>query len=75
MRWLGDLAEGGDEIWLYMDQPGLKLQNLPKQLRLLADSPPTTGRRSIANLMGEASVTDQLPVMMLDTMRTNRGLK
>jgi len=37
----GDLPEGGDERLKNMAQVVLKPQNLPKELRLLADSPPT----------------------------------
>jgi len=50
MRRPGDLPEGRDERLTNMEQVVLKPQNLPEQLRLLADSPPAQGRHSISDL-------------------------
>jgi len=53
----------------------LKPQNLPKQLRLLADSLPAQGCPSIPDLMTEAYQTDPLPGKILEAIRTNSGLQ
>ena len=54
----GDLPEGGNDRLHNMEHVLLKPQNLPKQLCLLADSPPARGRPSISNLMTEDYETD-----------------
>jgi len=71
----GDLPEGVDERLENMEQVVLKPQNLPEQLRLLADSPPVQGRPSISDLMTEAYQTDPLPGKILEAIRTNSGLQ
>ena len=71
----GDLPEGGDERLKNMEQVVLKPQNLPKELRLLADSPPAQGHSSILNLMMEASETDPLPGRILEAIRANGSSK
>jgi len=71
----GDLPEGGDERLRNMEQVVLKPQNLPKELRLLADSPPTQGHPSISDLMSDAYKTDPLPGKILEAIRTNGSLK
>jgi len=71
----GDLPEGGDERLKNMEKVVLKLQNLPRELRFLADSPPTQGHPSIPDLMTEAYETDPLPGKILEAIRTNGSLK
>jgi len=58
---LGDLPEAGDERLKNVEQVVLKPQHLPKQLRLLADSPPTQGRLSLSDFMTEAYEANPLP--------------
>jgi len=58
-----------------MEQVVLKLQNLPGELRLLADSPPGQGRPSIPDLMTEAYETDPLPGKIVKAVRMNGSLK
>jgi hypothetical protein len=53
----------------------LKLHNLPKELHLLADSPPAQGHPSISDLMTEAYETDPLPGKILEAIRTIGSLK
>jgi len=74
-RRLGDHPEGGDERLDNLEQMVLKLQNLPEQLRLLADSPPAQGHPSISNLMTEAYETYPLPGKVLEAIRTKSGLQ
>jgi len=69
----GDLPEGGDERLKHMKQMVLKPQNLPEQLRLLADCPPIQGRPSISGLMIKAYVTDPLPGKIQEPMQTTSG--
>jgi len=71
----GDLPEGGDVRLRNMEQVVLKAQNLPEQMRFLADSPPTQGCHSISNLMTEAYETDPLPGKILEAIRTKSGLR
>jgi hypothetical protein len=71
----GDLPEGRDERLKNMGQVVLKLQNIPKELLLLADSPPAQGRPSISDLMSDAYKTDPLPGKILEAIHTNRSLK
>ena len=71
----GDLPERGDERLNDMEKVVLKPQNLPKQLRLLADSPPAQGCPSITDLMTEAYKTDPLPGKILEAIRTKNGLQ
>jgi len=66
---------GGDERLNNMEQVVLKLQNLPRELRLLVGSPPTQGRPSISDLMTEAHETDPLPGKILEAIRTDGSLK
>jgi len=58
-----------------MEQVILKPQNLPRELRLLVDSPPSQGRLSIPDLMTEACQTDAVQGKMLETIRTNGSQK
>jgi len=74
MRRPGDLPEGGDKRLNNMEQVVLKPQNLPKQLRLLADSLPAQGHPSIFHLMTEAYEADLLPGKILEAIRTKSGL-
>ena len=69
----GDHPEGGVERLKNMEQMVLKPQNLPEQLHLLADSPPTQGRPSIPNHMTKACQTDPLPGKILEAIQTNSG--
>ena len=69
----GDLPEGGDEGLKNMKQMVLKPQNLPEQLRLLADFPPIQGRPSISDLMIKPYETDPLPGTILEPIRTTSG--
>jgi len=58
-----------------MEQVLLKPQNLPEQLRLLADRPPTQGCPSIPDLLTKAYQTDPLPGKLLEGIRMNSGLQ
>ena len=58
-----------------MEQVVLKLQNLPKELHLLADTPLAQGRPSISDLMTEAYETDPLPGKILEGIHTNGSVK
>jgi len=75
MRRPGDLPEGWDERLENMEQVVLKPQNLPKQLRLLTDSPPAQGRPSISDLMTDACETDLLPEKIQEAIRPKKGLQ
>jgi len=67
----GDLPEGGDERLKNMEQA----QNLLRELRLLADSPPAQGRPSIPDLMTEAYETDPVPGKMPEAICPNGSVK
>jgi len=71
----GDLPKGGDERLKNMEQVVLKLQNPPKELRLLADSPHTQGSPSISVLMSDEYEADQLSRKILEAIRSNGSLK
>jgi len=71
----GDLPERGDERLKKIEQVVLKLQNLPRELCLLADSPPAQGGPSIADLMTDAYEPDPLSGKILEAIRTNGSLK
>jgi len=71
----GDLPEGGDERLRNMEQVVLKPQNLPEQLRLLADSPPAQGRPFIFDPMIKAYQPDPLPGKILEAIRTENGMQ
>jgi len=58
-----------------MEQVVLKPQNLPEQLRLLADSEPAQDGPSISNLMTEAYETDPLPGKIVEGIRTKNGFQ
>jgi len=66
-----DLPERGDERLKSMEQVVLKPQNLPKELRLLVDSPPAQGHPSISDLMFGVYETDPLRGSILEAIRTN----
>ena len=71
----GDLPEKGDERIENMEQVVLKPQNLPKRLRLLADSLPAQGRPSISDLMTKPYETDPLPGNILEAIQAKNGLQ
>jgi len=71
----GDLPEGGDERLKHTEQVVVKLQNLPRELRLLVDSPPALGRPSSPDLMTEAYETDPLSGKILEAIRMIGSLK
>jgi len=58
-----------------MEQVVLKLQNLLRELGLLADSPPAQGRPSISDLMTNAYETDPVPGKILEAIHTNGSMK
>jgi len=58
-----------------MEQVVLKQENLPEQLRLLADSPPALGRPSISDFMIKEYGTDLLPGRILEAIRMRSGLE
>jgi len=66
--------EGGDERFEIVEQVVPKPQNLPKQLHLLADSPPAQGRPSVSDLMTEPYVADPQPGTILEAIQTKNGL-
>jgi hypothetical protein len=74
-RRLGDLPDGGDERLKNMEQVVLKLQNVLKELCLLADGLHVQGGPFIADLMTEAYETDLLPAKILETIPMNGSLK
>ena len=53
----------------------LKPQNLPEQLRLLADSPPAQGCPCISDRITKAYETDPLPGKILEAIRAQNGLQ
>jgi len=71
----GDLPLGGDERLNHMEQVVRKPQNLPEQLRLLAESPPALGHPSISYPMPKAYEIDSLPRRILDAIRRKSGLQ
>jgi len=71
----GDLPERGDERLKNMERVVLKPQNLPKQLRLLVDSPPVQGRPCISDLLTTAYETDSLPWKILEAIQTNSAFQ
>jgi len=71
----GDLPEGGDARLGNMEQVVLKPQNLPEQLRLLADSPPVQFRPSIPDLMAKGYKTDPSPGRIWEAIRMKSGLQ
>jgi len=71
----GDLPEGGDERLNNMEQVVLKPQNVPEQLHLLEDSPPTQGHPSIPDLIIKAYETDPQPGRILEAIRTKCGIQ
>ena len=64
----GDLLERGDERLNDTEQVVLKPQDLPNQLHLLAESPPTQGRPSISDLKTQAYRNDPLPGKILEAI-------
>jgi len=70
-RRLGDLLDGGDERLKKMEQVVRKPRNLPKESRLLADSPPAHGRPTLPERLTEAYETDSLPGEGLEAIRMN----
>jgi len=66
----GNISDGVDEGFKNIAQRILKPQNLPEQLRVLADSPPAEGHPSIPDIMAEAYVTHFLPGKILEAIRT-----
>ena len=71
----GDLPEGGDERLTSMEQVVLKPQNLPEQLRLLADIPPAHGSPSVSDLLTKTYQTDPVAGKILEVIRMNSGLQ
>jgi len=71
----GDLLERGDERLNDTEQVVLKPQDLPNQLHLLAESPPTQGRPSISDLKTQAYRNDPLPGKILEAIWTKSGLQ
>jgi len=65
----------GDERLNNMEQVVLKLQNLPKQLHMLVESPPAQGRPFISDLTTEASEADPLPGKILEAIQTKNRLQ
>jgi len=65
----------GDERLKNMEQVVLKLQNLPKQLRMLVESPPAQGRPFISDLTTEAYEADPLPGKILEAIHTKNRLQ
>jgi len=70
----GDHPERRDERWKNMEQVALKPQNLPEQLRLLANSQPFLGRPSSADLLAEWYLTGLLLGQMMNALQMNSGL-
>jgi len=66
---------GGDERLKHMEQVVLKPQNLPEQLRLLADGPPAQGHPSIIDIFTHAYESDPLPEEILNAIRANDSIK
>ena len=65
----GDLPqEEGDERITERQKAVLKPQNLPNELRLLADIPPPVGRTPLESLLVEAYETDPFPQSVLDDL-------
>jgi len=58
-----------------MERVVVKLQNVPEQLHLLADSPPTQGHPSIPDLIIKAYETDPQPGRILEAIRTKCGIR
>jgi len=65
----GDLPqEEGDERITERQKAVLKPQNLPDELRLLADIPPPVGRPPLESLLVEAYEADPFPQSVLDDL-------
>jgi hypothetical protein len=65
----GDLPEEGDERHLANQQAVLKPENLPDNLRLLADIPPKSGRFPLEDFFKHAYDTDPFPRKVLQMLR------
>jgi hypothetical protein len=68
----GDLPEGGDERLKTMEQVVLKPQNLPEQLRILAND--LAKVRSVQEQLRESSEQDSLVGMILDAGRQGTSI-
>ena len=69
----GDLPEGGDERLKTMEQVVLKPQNLPEQLRILAND--LAKARPIQERLKEASDQDSLVGRILDAVRQGTSMR
>jgi hypothetical protein len=71
----GDLPEWGDERLINMEQVVLQPQNLPEQLRLLADGLIAQSRPCMTDDFNNTYETDPLPGEILSAIRTNGSLQ
>jgi len=69
----GDLPEGGDERLKTMEQVVLKPENLPEQLRILANNP--RKECSVQEQLEEASKQDGLTGRILDAVRQGTSMR
>jgi len=70
----GDLPEVGDEWLKNMAQVVLKPQNLPEQLRLVADGPPTQGCPSISDHLTKAYIFNSVQWKVMEAIWMGGGL-
>jgi hypothetical protein len=64
----GDLPKEGDERLLANQQAVLKPQNLPDNLRLMAENPPSTGPSSLETLFDKGYEADPFPQRVLEML-------
>jgi hypothetical protein len=68
----GDLPQGGDECLTEQQKAVLKPQNLPDNLRLLADTPPGNGQLPLDQDISEATKTDAFAQNILTMLRQGK---
>jgi hypothetical protein len=69
----GDLSEGGDESLKRMEQVVLKPENLPEQLRILAND--IKREWSVQEQLDEASKQDNFVGKILDAVRHGNSMR
>jgi hypothetical protein len=67
-----DLPQGGDQYLTKQQKAVLKLQNLPDNLRLLADTPPGNGQLPLDQDISEATKTDAFAQNILTMLREGK---
>jgi hypothetical protein len=68
----GELPQGGDKCLTEQQKAVLKPQNLPDNLRLLADTPPGDGQLPLDQDISEATKTDAFAQNILTMLREGK---